>query len=200
MSSRPNRPPAITLGEGETESIGNLCQGRGTDRHRHQGLRVADEIDKPITVIPMAINLLGIYSSASEDEDNSLDLHPDYSICPIAPRPRPIPRFPDDKLLFLLRTFFVPRRPNIAGRQGYRRIWRSLRRCIPRSPPAGHSVVNNIQRLGRIPEGQEHLFKTASRWPKSDLRCRNRGSCWPTSRLIHMTLRQVRTILNAMVS
>ena len=55
----------------------------------------------------MAINLPGIYSSASEDEDNSLDLHPDYSIWSNRASSSANTKISGRQITLLLRTFFV---------------------------------------------------------------------------------------------
>ena len=70
------------LGKNEKESIQTYQKGAAiTDRETEKFLNQLDKIDKPITVAFYGDHLPGIYSTASEDENNSLALHlTDYFI------------------------------------------------------------------------------------------------------------------------
>ena len=70
------------LGKNEKESIQTYQKGAAiTDRETEKFLNQLDKIDKPITVVFYGDHLPGIYSTASEDENNSLALHlTDYFI------------------------------------------------------------------------------------------------------------------------
>ena len=70
------------LGKTEQESIQTYQKGAAiTDQETEKFLKQLDKIDKPITVVFYGDHLLGIYSTASEDSNNSLALHlTDYFI------------------------------------------------------------------------------------------------------------------------
>ena len=70
------------LGKNEKESIQTYQKGAAiTDKETEKFLNQLDKIDKPITVVFYGDHLPGIYSTASEDENNSLALHlTDYFI------------------------------------------------------------------------------------------------------------------------
>lgn len=70
------------LKEDERKSIETYAKGAAiTDQATADFLDELDKLDKPITVVFYGDHLPGIYSSASEDESNSLDLHlTDYFI------------------------------------------------------------------------------------------------------------------------
>ena len=70
------------LGKTEQESIQTYQKGAAiTDQETEKFLKQLDKIDKPITVVFYGDHLPGIYSTASEDSNNSLALHlTDYFI------------------------------------------------------------------------------------------------------------------------
>jgi phosphoglycerol transferase MdoB-like AlkP superfamily enzyme len=70
------------LGADEQESIETYQKGvEITDQSTKEFLDQLDQLDKPVTVVFYGDHLPGIYSSASEDENNSLSLHlTDYFI------------------------------------------------------------------------------------------------------------------------
>lgn len=70
------------LGKTEQESIQTYQKGAAiTDKETEKFLKQLDKIDKPITVVFYGDHLPGIYSTASEDSNNSLALHlTDYFI------------------------------------------------------------------------------------------------------------------------
>ncbi|WP_240541276.1 LTA synthase family protein [Bifidobacterium santillanense] len=70
------------LGKDEQESIQTYQKGQAiTDEATADFLDELDKLDKPVTVVFYGDHLPGIYSSASEDDDNSLALHlTDYFI------------------------------------------------------------------------------------------------------------------------
>lgn len=70
------------LEEDEKESIETYQKGASiTDEATQEFLDELDKLDKPITVVFYGDHLPGIYSSASQDDDNSLALHlTDYFI------------------------------------------------------------------------------------------------------------------------
>ena len=70
------------LGEDEQQSIETYQKGvEITDQATQEFLNELDALDKPVTVVFYGDHLPGIYSSASEDDNNSLALHlTDYFI------------------------------------------------------------------------------------------------------------------------
>lgn len=70
------------LGDDEQQSIETYQKGvEITDQATQEFLNELDALDKPVTVVFYGDHLPGIYSSASEDDDNSLALHlTDYFI------------------------------------------------------------------------------------------------------------------------
>ena len=70
------------LGKTEQESIQTYQKGAAiTDKETEEFLKQLDKIDKPVTVVFYGDHLPGIYSTASEDSNNSLALHlTDYFI------------------------------------------------------------------------------------------------------------------------
>lgn len=78
-SSKPGSPK---LGSSEISSIETYAKGVSyTDKATQSFLNDLDSIDKPVTVVFYGDHLPGIYSTASDDEKNSLDLHlTDYFI------------------------------------------------------------------------------------------------------------------------
>ncbi|WP_226847302.1 LTA synthase family protein [Bifidobacterium lemurum] len=74
--------PSQPLDEDEQESIETYQKGASiTDEATQEFLDQLDELDKPVTVVFYGDHLPGIYSTASEDENNSLALHlTDYFI------------------------------------------------------------------------------------------------------------------------
>ncbi len=70
------------LGDDEQQSIETYQQGvEITDQATQEFLNELDALDKPVTVVFYGDHLPGIYSSASEDDNNSLALHlTDYFI------------------------------------------------------------------------------------------------------------------------
>lgn len=78
-SSKPGSPK---LGSSEISSIETYAKGVNyTDKATQEFLNDLDSIDKPVTVVFYGDHLPGIYSTASDDENNSLDLHlTDYFI------------------------------------------------------------------------------------------------------------------------
>ena len=78
-SSKPGSPK---LGSSEISSIETYAKGVSyTDKATQSFLNDLDSIDKPVTVVFYGDHLPGIYSTASDNENNSLDLHlTDYFI------------------------------------------------------------------------------------------------------------------------
>ncbi|EPI55210.1 arylsulfatase [Gardnerella pickettii JCP7659] len=78
-SSKPGSPK---LGSSEISSIETYAKGVNyTDKATQAFLNDLDSINKPVTVVFYGDHLPGIYSTASDDENNSLDLHlTDYFI------------------------------------------------------------------------------------------------------------------------
>ena len=70
------------LGDDEQQSIETYQKGvEITDQATQEFLNELDALDKPVTVVFYGVHLPGIYSSASEDDNNSLALHlTDYFI------------------------------------------------------------------------------------------------------------------------
>lgn len=64
------------LTDDEISEIATYAKGMSyTDEATQEFLDALDELDKPITVVFYGDHLPGIYTTASEDDDNSLDLH-----------------------------------------------------------------------------------------------------------------------------
>ena len=78
-SSKPGSPK---LGSSEISSIETYAKGVNyTDKATQAFLNDLDSINKPVTVVFYGDHLPGIYSTASDNENNSLDLHlTDYFI------------------------------------------------------------------------------------------------------------------------
>ena len=141
------------LGEGETESIETYAKGvELTDTATKDFLEQLDEIDKPITVVFYGDHLPGIYSSASEDEDNSLDLHlTDYFIWSNKASSSANTKISDDT--YSSPNFFVAEAAEHmdAKVSPYLAFLTQMHSKIAAMEPP---VVNNIQGWDRIPEGQ----------------------------------------------
>lgn len=141
------------LGEGETESIETYAKGMElTDTATKDFLDQLDEIDKPITVVFYGDHLPGIYSSASEDEDNSLDLHlTDYFIWSNKASSSANTKISDDN--YSSPNFFVAEAAEHmdAKVSPYLAFLTQMHSKIAAMEPP---VVNNIQGWDRIPEGQ----------------------------------------------
>ena len=76
------KPGSQKLGSSEISSIETYAKGVSyTDKATQSFLNDLDSIDKPVTVVFYGDHLPGIYSTASDNENNSLDLHlTDYFI------------------------------------------------------------------------------------------------------------------------
>ena len=151
------------LGKNEQESIQTYQKGASiTDEETLKFLRQLDKIDKPITVVFYGDHLPGIYSTASEDSNNSLALHlTDYFIWSNKASASQGTKIANSK--YTSPNFFMAQAaehmdakvsPFIAF------LTRMHQKISAMEPP----VVNQIQGWQRIPEGQS-LYLDASGKP-----------------------------------
>lgn len=141
------------LEEDETESIETYAKGvELTDSATQDFLDELDKIDKPITVVFYGDHLPGIYSTASEDDDNSLDLHlTDYFIWSNKASESAGNQISDAQ--YSSPNFFVAQAAEhmdakVSPYLAFLTLMHS--KIAAMEPP----VVNNIQGWDRIPEGQ----------------------------------------------
>ena len=151
------------LGKNEQESIQTYQKGASiTDEETLKFLKQLDKIDKPITVVFYGDHLPGIYSTASEDSNNSLALHlTDYFIWSNKASTSQGTKISNSK--YTSPNFFMAQAaehmdakvsPFIAF------LTRMHQKISAMEPP----VVNQIQGWQRIPEGQS-LYLDASGKP-----------------------------------
>ena len=156
------------LDEDELTSIRTYQKGQAlTDEATADFLDALDEVDKPVTVVFYGDHLPGIYSSASEDESNSLDLHlTDYFIWSNKASSSHGVKLADEDAAYTSPNFFVAQAaehmdakvsPFLAF------LTRMHARIAAMEPP----VVNKIQGWDRIPEGQS-LYLDAQGEPMSE--------------------------------
>ncbi len=141
------------LEEDETESIETYAKGvELTDTATQEFLDELDKIDKPITVVFYGDHLPGIYSTASEDDDNSLDLHlTDYFIWSNKASESAGNQISNAE--YSSPNFFVAQAAehmNAKVSPYLAFLTRMHSKIAAMEPP----VVNNIQGWDRIPEGQ----------------------------------------------
>ena len=141
------------LEEDETESIETYAKGvELTDTATQEFLDELDKIDKPITVVFYGDHLPGIYSTASEDDDNSLDLHlTDYFIWSNKASESKGNQISNAE--YSSPNFFVAQAAEhmdakVSPYLAFLTLMHS--KIAAMEPP----VVNNIQGWDRIPEGQ----------------------------------------------
>lgn len=141
------------LEDDETESIETYAKGvELTDTATQEFLDELDKIDKPITVVFYGDHLPGIYSTASEDDDNSLDLHlTDYFIWSNKASKSKGNQISNAE--YSSPNFFVAQAAEhmdakVSPYLAFLTLMHS--KITAMEPP----VVNNIQGWDRIPEGQ----------------------------------------------
>ena len=141
------------LEEDETESIETYAKGvELTDTATQEFLDELDKIDKPITVVFYGDHLPGIYSTASDDDDNSLDLHlTDYFIWSnkaSASKGNQISNAEYSSPNFFVVQAAEHMDAKVSPYLAFLTLMHS--KIAAMEPP----VVNNIQGWDRIPEGQ----------------------------------------------
>ena len=141
------------LGDDERQSIETYQKGvEITDQATQKFLDELDELDKPVTVVFYGDHLPGIYSSASEDENNSLALHlTDYFIW--SNKASGVQGNKADDSAYSSPNFFVAQAADHmdAKVSPYLAFLTEMHSKIAAMEPP---VVNKIQGWDRIPEGQ----------------------------------------------
>lgn len=145
--------PSQPLGEDETESIETYAKGVSiSDEATRDFLDELDQLDKPVTVVFYGDHLPGIYSTASEDDDNSLALHlTDYFIW--SNQASAGSGAKNDNSDYTSPNFFIAQAAehmNAKVSPFLAFLTRMHEHVSAMEPP----VVNNIQGWDRIPEGQ----------------------------------------------
>ncbi|MBT1174615.1 LTA synthase family protein [Bifidobacterium sp. LC6] len=141
------------LEKDEQESIETYQKGvEITDQATQEFLDELDKLDKPVTVVFYGDHLPGIYSSASQDEDNSLALHlTDYFIW--SNKASSSQGNKTDDAAYSSPNFFVAQAAEHmdAKVSPYLAFLTQMHAKIAAMEPP---VVNKIQGWDRIPEGQ----------------------------------------------
>lgn len=141
------------LGDDEQQSIETYQKGvEITDQATQEFLDELDALDKPVTVVFYGDHLPGIYSSASEDDNNSLALHlTDYFIWSNKASSTQGNKASD--AAYSSPNFFVAQAANHMNAKvsPYLAFLTEMHAKIAAMEPP---VVNKIQGWDRIPEGQ----------------------------------------------
>ena len=141
------------LGDDEQQSIETYQKGvEITDQATQEFLNELDALDKPVTVVFYGDHLPGIYSSASEDDNNSLALHlTDYFIWSNKASSYPGNKASD--AAYSSPNFFVAQAADHMNAKvsPYLAFLTEMHSKIAAMEPP---VVNKIQGWDRIPEGQ----------------------------------------------
>lgn len=141
------------LTKSETESIQTFADGVYlSDQATQDFLDELDKLDKPITVVFYGDHLPGIYSTASEDDNNSLALHlTDYFIWSNKASTSAGNKI--DNSAYSSPNFFVAQAAEHMNAKvsPYLAFLTKMHEKIAAMEPP---VVNNIQGWDRIPEGQ----------------------------------------------
>ena len=144
------------LGDDEQQSIETYQKGvEITDQATQEFLNELDALDKPVTVVFYGDHLPGIYSSASEDGNNSLALHlTDYFIWSNKASSSQGNKASDAD--YSSPNFFVAQAADHMNAKvsPYLAFLTEMHSKIAAMEPP---VVNKIQGWDRIPEGPEHL-------------------------------------------
>lgn len=151
-SSKPGSPK---LGSSEISSIETYAKGVNyTDKATQAFLNDLDSINKPVTVVFYGDHLPGIYSTASDDENNSLDLHlTDYFIWSNK-KARENNKAPNKiRDYYSSPNFFISQVASHTNSKvsSYLAFLTRLHEKISAMEPP---VVNKIQGWDRIPQGQ----------------------------------------------
>ena len=141
------------LGDDEQQSIETYQKGvEITDQATQEFLNELDALDKPVTVVFYGDHLPGIYSSASEDDNNSLALHlTDYFIWSNKASSTQGNKASD--AAYSSPNFFVAQAANHMNAKvsPYLAFLTEMHSKIAAMEPP---VVNKVQGWDRIPEGQ----------------------------------------------
>lgn len=141
------------LGDDEQQSIETYQKGvEITDQATQEFLNELDALDKPVTVVFYGDHLPGIYSSASEDGNNSLALHlTDYFIWSNKASSSQVNKASD--AAYSSPNFFVAQAADHMNAKvsPYLAFLTEMHSKIAAMEPP---VVNKIQGWDRIPEGQ----------------------------------------------
>lgn len=145
------------LGDDEQQSIETYQKGvEITDQATQEFLNELDALDKPVTVVFYGDHLPGIYSSASEDDNNSLALHlTDYFIWSNKASSSQGNKASD--AAYSSPNFFVAQAADHMNAKvsPYLAFLTEMHSKIAAMEPP---VVNKIQGWDRIPEGQNIYF------------------------------------------
>ena len=138
------------LGDDEQQSIETYQKGvEITDQATQEFLNELDALDKPVTVVFYGDHLPGIYSSASEDDNNSLALHlTDYFIWSNKASSSQGNKASD--AAYSSPNFFVAQAADHMNAKVSPYLTEMHSKIAAMEPP----VVNKIQGWDRIPEGQ----------------------------------------------
>ena len=141
------------LGDDEQQSIETYQKGvEITDQATQEFLNELDALDKPVTVVFYGDHLPGIYSSASEDDNNSLALHlTDYFIWSNKASSSQGNKASD--AAYSSPNFFVAQAADHMNAKVSPYL-AFLTEMHPKSAAMEPPVVNKIQGWDRIPEGQ----------------------------------------------
>lgn len=157
------------LGTDEQTSIETYAKGAQlTDQATADFLKAVDELDKPVTVVFYGDHLPGIYSSASQDQNNSLALHQtDYFIWSNKASGRQGTKIENAE--HSSPNFFVAQAAEHmdAKVSPYLAFLTELHSRVSAMEPP---VVNQIQGWDKIPEGQNiYLDSDGNPMSKSDM-------------------------------
>lgn len=154
------------LGDDEQQSIETYQKGvEITDQATQEFLNELDALDKPVTVVFYGDHLPGIYSSASEDDNNSLALHlTDYFIWSNKASSSQGNKASD--AAYSSPNFFVAQAAEHMNAKvsPYLAFLTQMHEKISAMEPP---VVNNIQGWDRIPEGQ-NIYLDADGHPMAE--------------------------------
>ena len=166
------------LGDDEQQSIETYQKGvEITDQATQEFLNELDALDKPVTVVFYGDHLPGIYSSASEDDNNSLALHlTDYFIWSNKASSSQGNKASD--AAYSSPNFFVAQAADHMNAKvsPYLAFLTEMHSKIAAMEPP---VVNKIQGWDRIPEGQ-NIYLDQNGNPMSTS-TRKPSSCLPTT-------------------
>lgn len=156
------------LGDDEQQSIETYQKGvEITDQATQEFLNELDALDKPVTVVFYGDHLPGIYSSASEDDNNSLALHlTDYFIWSNKASSSQGNKASD--AAYSSPNFFVAQAADHMNAKvsPYLAFLTEMHSKIAAMEPP---VVNKIQGWDRIPEGQNiYLDQNGNPMPTDD--------------------------------
>lgn len=157
------------LGDDETTEIATYAKGVSlSDEATEEFLEALDELDKPVTVVFYGDHLPGIYSTASQDDDNSLDLHlTDYFIWSNAASSSQGTQ--NDNSEYTSPNYFIAQAAEHMNAKvsPFLAFLTAMHEHVSAMEPP---VVNNIQGWDRIPEGQSiYLDSDGNPMAESDM-------------------------------